>query len=131
MTSGLDFSTSTQVFRKDNRIIIASNRHLATIVPVRLAYDALGYNVGQCLSRNSVSGLWSKYVAAGSSGTDAVVGILFDDVLDMTSPNTDMARMIVGGNVFYDLCTDIDANGVADLNGRTVVDSLGNTILMF
>ena len=131
MTSGLDFRTSQQVFRKDRPLILAMNRHHASIIGVRVAYDALGYGAGQVMARNSVSGLHSKYVAAGSSGTDTAVGILFNDISDMVASQSDVGQLIVRGEVFYANCTDIDGAAVTDLNGRAVVDGSGTTILMF
>jgi hypothetical protein len=129
--SGLDFVTSGQVFRKDNRMIIAMNRHHATIIGARLEYDALGYTAGQTIARNSVSGLHTKYATGGSSGTDTAVGILFQDVLDMPAGATDLGQVIVKGEVFEDLCIDLDAGAKVDLGARSVINGSGTTILMF
>jgi hypothetical protein len=107
------------------------NRHHASIIGVRVAYDAAGYSAGQVMARNSVSGLHQKYVAAGSSGTDAAVGVLFNDITDMVASQSDVGQLIVKGELYYANCTDIDADAVTDLNGRTVVDGSGVTILMF
>jgi hypothetical protein len=131
MGSGLDFQTSTQVFRKDRRLILAMNRHHATIIGVRVAYDAAGYSAGQVMSRNSVSGLHQKYNGSGSSGTDTAVGVLFNDITDMVASQSDVGQLIVKGELYHANCTDIDANAIVDLNGRTVIDGSGVTILMF
>ena len=127
----LDFVTSGEIFRKDNRIVIAQNRHQAAIVPVKLAYLSDGYVAGQCLSLNSTSGLWNKYVANGSSGTDTCVGVLLNDVLNMSTGVAEVGQMIAKGQVFASLCVDLDADAVVDLKGRSVVDAIGNTILMY
>jgi len=129
--SGLDFVTSGQVFRKDNRMIIAMNRHHATIIGARVQYDAAGYTAGQVMARNSVSGLHTKYVTAGSSGTDVAVGVLFQDVLDMPAGATDLGQVIVKGEVFEDLCIDLDSAAKVDLGARSVINGSGTTILMF
>jgi hypothetical protein len=129
--SGLDFVTSGQVFRKDYRMVLAMNRHQAAIIPVRLAYDAAGYVMGQVIARNTTSGLWSKYVTAGSSGTDTAVGILFNDVQDMPASGTDLGQLIVKGQVFEDACIDLDSAAKVDLGARSVITGTGATILMF
>jgi hypothetical protein len=129
--SGLDFVTSGQVFRKDHRMVLAMNRHQATIVGVRVAYDAAGYYAGQVMARNSTSGLYQKYNDAGSSGIDTAVGVLFNDVLDMPASGTDLGQLIVRGQVFEAACVGLDANAKTDLKARTVVDGSGVSILMF
>jgi len=131
MGSGIDFVTSGQIFRKDNRMVIAMNRHQASIMGVRMAYEANGYIAGQVLARNSVSGLHCKYATAGSSGTDAAVGVLFNDVSDMPASGTDLGQMIVKGQLFEDLLIDLDSAAKVDLGARSVINGSGVTILMF
>ena len=131
MGSGLNFVTDGEVFRKDNRLILAINRHQAAIVPVQLKYEAGGYYAGQVLARNTTSGVHCKYASGGSSGTDTAVGVLFNDVLDMTASVDDVGQMIAKGNVFYANCIDVDADAVTDLKGRVVVDGNRTSILMF
>jgi len=131
MSSGLDFVTSGQVFRKDHRMVLAMNRHQAAIIGVRLAYEALGYTAGQLLARNSVSGLHTKYATSGSSGTDTAVGVLFNDVQDMAASTTDMGQMIVKGQLFESMVIGLDAPAKVDLGSRSVIDGSGTTILMF
>jgi YD repeat-containing protein len=131
MTSGLDFTTSQQVFRKDRRMVLAMNRHQAAIIGVRLAYDAAGYLAGQTMARNSVSGLYQKYAPAGSSGIDTAVGILFNDVLDMPASQTDLGQLIVKGQVFEANCLTLDSAAKVDLGARSVIDGSGVTIMMF
>jgi len=121
----------TEVFRNDRRIIIAANRHLASIMPVVLEYDANGYKAGQVIARNTTSGLWTKYVAAGSSGTDTAVGILFNDRLDMPASGVADGQLIIKGEVFEDKCLDLDADAKTDLGARSVVSATGDTILVF
>lgn len=132
MTSGLDAVTSTEVFRKDHRMVLAMNRHQAAIVPVRMAYDASGYKAGTVLARNSVSTYYVAYDDSEAvSGGDTAVGILFNDVLDMTASQTDIGHMIVKGEVFEASLIGLDANAKTDLKSRSVIDGSGTTILIF
>lgn len=131
MGSGLDFRTDTEVFRKDHRIVLAMNRHQATIIPVRVAYSASNYTAGQVMARNSVSGLYQAYNPVGSSGTDTAVGVLFNDIDDMVASVNDAGQLIVRGQVFQDKLTSLDSDAITDLKGRTVIDGFGNNILMF
>lgn len=124
-------SIDTEVFRKDHRLILARNRQLASFVPIVLEYDAAGYYAGQTIARNTTSELWTKYVPAGSSGTDTAVGILFQDVLDMPASAVGGGDLIVRGEVYQDNCLDLDADAITDLGGRSVVSATGSTILIF
>lgn len=129
--SDLMARSQTEIFRNDRRIIIARNRHLASIVPVALTYDSDGYYTGQLLARNSVSGEYAKYASGGSSGLDTAVGILFNDVLDAPASTTAAGQMLVRGEVYESLCVDLDADAKTDLGSRSVIDGSGDTILIF
>lgn len=130
----LDSKFDTEIFRKDHPQILAANRHLASIKPVRLAYNASGYKAGTVLAKNSVSGLFQAYNDAGSSGLNTATCILFEAV-DVSSfadsSDSALARGIWGGEVFEDKLVGIDANGKTDLNGRSIVDSTGVNIFKF
>jgi hypothetical protein len=127
----LDAFTSQEVFRKDHRMILAMNRHQASIVPVRLAYNANGYLAGTVLGRNSVSTHYEAYDDAHASGADTAVGILFNDVLDMPASGTGIGQMIIQGQVFEAALVGLDANAKTDLKSRSVIDGTGTTILIF
>lgn len=129
----LDFFTSQEVFRKNHPMILANNRQLATIIGVRVAYDASGYLAGTVLARNSVSGYYQAYSDIGASGIDTAVGILFHDIAveDFNGLTSTAAQMITKGNVFETKLIGLDANGKTDLKSRSIVDGFGNTILMF
>lgn len=128
----LDAQTSGEVFRKDHRTIIASNRQHATIFGGRIKYLEAGYYAGQCLALNNVSNVYEKYASAGSSGTGVCVGVLFNDVLDMNTNENGMAQIIFKGEVFYANCIDIDADAIDDLNGRKITNTaVGADILIF
>jgi len=130
--SGLDFNTKQEIFRNNNKVLIARNRHLASLMGVRLAYDAAGYTMGVTLARNSTSGLYQKYNDAGASGINTAVGILYNDVPAASDgSSTDIGQMLVKGEVYESLVTGLDANGKTDLKSRSVIDGSGNTILIF
>lgn len=131
--TALDAFTSQEVFRKNNPIILANNRHQAAVTPIRLAYNAAGYLAGTVLARNSVSGFYQAYDDLGASGIDSAVGVLFHDVAveDFNSLTSTAAQMISKGNVYESKLTGLDANAKTDLKSRSIVDGMGNTILMF
>jgi hypothetical protein len=123
--------SETEIFRNDRPAIIARNRHLASIFPVTLSYEATGYAAGTVLARNTTSGIYGKYDDSGSSGLDTAVGILFHDVKDAPSGNVAGAAMIVRGEVFEAKLTGLDANAKTDLGSRSIVSGTGDTILIF
>lgn len=129
----LDFVSKTEVFRKNHPAIIANNRHLASIAGVRVAYDAAGYLAGTVMARNNVSGYYQAYSDVGASGTDTAVGVLFHDlaVEDFNGITSTAANLIVKGNVFEAKLIGLDAAAKVDLHGRSIIDGLGNTVLMF
>lgn len=129
-----DAKINNELFRKDHPMILATNRHLATILPVRLAYDAGGYKAGQVLGRVTASGNYADYNDAGSGGVETAAAILFEDVpveLFPSASGTALARGIFGGEVFESKLTGLDANGKVDLGARSIVDATGTTILKF
>jgi hypothetical protein len=131
--SGLDFFTSTEVFRKNHPIILANNRHQAMISGVRVAYNANGYAAGTVMALNSVSNYYEAYNDAGSSGLGDARGILFHDieVEDFNGAASTAAQLIFRGNVFYAKLTGIDANGLTDLGARVITDGYSNQIMIF
>ena len=129
--TALDFSTKTEIFRHNQPTLIARNRHLASLMGVRVAYDAGGYAAGVTLARNSVSGLYQKYNDSGASGINTAVGICYCDVPADAASGTDIAQMLVKGEVYESKVTGLDAAGKVDLKSRSIVDGFGNTILMF
>lgn len=129
-----DAKTSQQIFRKDNPIILACNRHQAMLLPIRLAYNASGYKTGRVLARNSTSGFYQNYDDLAASGLNTAKAILFEDVpveQFADSSDTQLARGIFGGKVFEDKLLGLDANGKVDLLSRSIVDATGAQILTF
>lgn len=131
MTSGLNFVTDGEIFRKNYYAIFANNRHLATLIPVVLSYDSAGYKPGQTIARNTTSGLWQKYNPSGASGTDTCVGVLLNEVSDMPANSKDVGQLIVKGNLFEAAVIGLDSAAKTDLGARSVVSATGDTILMF
>lgn len=120
---GLDATFSGQIFRKDHPMVISSNRHLATLLPVRLAYDAGGYKAGQILALDSVANQYKKFSAV--SGSYQAACVLFEDVSALGSSGTALARGIFGGEVFTSLLLDYSATAKTQLGARDIVDSSG------
>lgn len=129
-STDLDAVSSTEIFRKDNPMILACARAQALLLPIRLDYVSGGYKAGTVLGKNSVSGNYGVYNDSASSGLNTAVAILFE-AAEPASGGTDLARGIFKGNVFYDKLVGIDAAGVTDLKARTFADSTGVTLLTF
>ena len=131
----LNALTSGEIFRKNNPMVLAMNRHQATIIGALFSYDAAGYAAGTVVARNSVSGLYCAYNdSIAASGVDTAVGVLFNDidVTDFATANSVVLQnVIVGGKVFYAKLTGIDANAITDLKARNVTDATGDVIMMF
>jgi len=130
----LDAKVNTSIFRKDHPIILATNRHLATLLPVRLAYDAAGYVAGEVVGRITADGNYASYIDGNSDGTQVAVGILFESVEAELFPSTSgtaLARMIAGGEVFESKLTGLDAAAKVDLKARSIIDASGVTIMKF
>lgn len=128
--SSLDAQVNNQIFRKDQPMILACNRHLAWIAPVRMAYAAGGYPAGQVVGRITANGLYAAYNDSNSDGTQTAVGVLFADCTP-ASGDTEASRCIMGGKVFQAKLTGLDAAAIVDLKGRSIIDALGVQILSF
>lgn len=128
-----DAKFSGQIFRKDNPIIIAANRHLAILHGVRLAYSATGYSAGQVLARNSVNGLYAQYDDGGASGLDTAKAILLEGLQaeDMVAASGAVVPALFGGEVFESKLVGLDANAKTDLGSKTIIDGSGTQILKF
>jgi len=132
--ANLDALFNGEIFRKDHPIIIAQNRHLATISPVRLAYHASGYEAGRVLARNSVSGYYERYDNGASSGLDTATSVNLDAVDATDFPSTTgtvLARAVFGGELYESKLAGLDANAKTDLGSRSLVLADGTTVLKF
>lgn len=129
-----DINFNPEIFRKDYPMVIAKNRHLASIGAVRLAYDADGYPAGTVLARNSVSGLYQAYDDGGSSGLNTAKCVMLDEFSVSEFEDTDataLARGIFGGELFYSKLIGIDANGITDLGGKRYIEADGVEVFKF
>lgn len=130
----LDAGFNPQIFRRDYPQIIATNIHLATILGVRLQYNANGYAAGVCLAQNNVSGLFTNYVNGGASGTGTAVAFLYApvDVSDFPSATgTVLERGVFTGELFSNLLTGNDGTADTQLGARRFAGSDGITIYKF
>lgn len=132
--STIDAGFNGQIFRKDNIQVISTNRQLASLLPVRLAYNANGYLAGTVLARNTTSGLFQAYSNGGASGTGTAACVLNRDVNPedfASSGDTQTSVGIFGGEVFQGVLVGLDSNAISNLNARQIVDALGTQILKF
>lgn len=129
----LDAKVNNQIKRNDYAIIIALNRHLADLQPVRLLNTGNDYKAGLVLGRITASGLYAAYNDSNSDGTQTAQCVLFEDVLaeDQTATGNPMARGIFAGYVFQDKLTGLDAAAKVDLGARTIIDASNVNILKF
>lgn len=132
--ANLDAAFNPSVFRKDMPMILATNRHLATLLPVRLAYDAAGYLAGQLLALNTVSGLFQKYSSGGASGTGTAACFLFAPIPVDEFPSatgTAMERGVFGGELYNSKLVGVDGTATTQLGARVITDSSGTAIFKF
>jgi hypothetical protein len=129
--SGIDATTSGNIFRKDYPMVIAQNRQHAVLIGVRLAYNPSGWIAGQVVARNSVSGYWDAYSNGASSGLGTAAGVLFHDLLDAPSGMAAAAQIIVKGELYQQKLIGLDSNAISNLGARSVTDGAGTQILMF
>lgn len=124
-----------QIFNRDYPIIIATNRSSAVLLPVRVGYDAAGYNAGQVLARKTSDGLFYKYNDAGAGGLEVAAAILFEplDVVEFGGVSGSCAAVgIFGGcTVYKGKLTGYNAAAGVDLGAREITDATGVTVLKF
>ncbi len=129
----LDTKVNNEIFRRDNKVILAMNRQLAKIGPVRLKFDNTnGYLAGQAVARNTSTGFWEKFSAISGSSPDSHC-ILFEDVAAeefLGTTGTALARGIFGGDIYQDKCTNLDSTMKSALGGRLIVNG-GDNIFSF
>lgn len=129
--STFDASFSTEIFRKNWPQIIALKRELAVIQPVLLAYSASGYKAGQVLAYNSVSGVYEKYSAASASYEAKAILPVEVKAEEQMSASANAAPALFSGYVYQDKLTDLDANAIADLGGKSYADASAINIFKF
>lgn len=127
----IDPKFSGEIFRQDHPIILACDRHLAKLHPVRMRYLEGGYAAGLVIARNTGDGLYDAYDSGGSSGLDTAAGILQDKVECAVSGVSEIAVGIFGGEVYESKLTGLDSDGKTDLNGRSFTGADGVAIFSF
>lgn len=133
-TTGLDFRTSGEIFRKDNRLVLARNRHLASIIGGRLQWQSGNDLVaGQMIALNTSTNVYTSYNPSGASGTGVAVGVLFHDVpAPLATGTSDLVQVILKGEVYKDALVGYDSGAATDLGAREVYDqATGKTIVLF
>lgn len=128
MKNGLDATFSGEIFRKDHPMIIASNRHLASIKPVRLAYYAAGLVAGTILARDPADGLFKKFADVPANPDSACV--LFENIDYYDAAETPLARGVFAGEVFAAKLVGA-APAIAALGGKIFQDATGIQTLKF
>jgi hypothetical protein len=128
-STGLDFNTDGEIFRHDNVNIIARNMHHTSIIPVRVDCVTGGLKAGQAMGRVTTGGHYAKYDKDNLDGTEVCVGFLKTPVSQETG--TDVAQVIVKGELFNAKLVDVDATAIASLNARVVTDGTGTEIFIF
>jgi hypothetical protein len=130
--SAIDAEVNNEIFRKDWAAIIAYRRDLASIEPVRLAYDGSGYLAGQCLARVTSTGVFHKYSAVSGGSIDTPC-VLFENVTasdeDSTLSGGSLARAIFTGFVYKSKL--LDYTGASQLSGKELTDATGITVVKF
>lgn len=135
-----DAKFKSQIFRKDNPIIIAAKRERAIFLGGRIAYDSTGYLPGQCLVRKVSDGLFYKWSAASGSSYDSPV-VLFDQATDYDQladgsgqggvSGASLVRVLAGAIVYTTLLVDYDATFKTALGGRDYIDAAGTQLTKF
>lgn len=131
--SSIDALVNQSAFAKDFPMVLACDRQLAVLLPVRLAFNAAvsgGYPAGTVIARNTTSGLFQPYANSGASGTGTAAGVLFFPVAP-ASGDSDMGIMIAKGIVYQSKLVGVDSGAITNLGGRSVTDSSGVQLLMF
>lgn len=122
------------IFHYDQPIVIASRRGSACMEGVQLRYNADGYLAGQVLARNTVDGLYDKYVDGTASGVGTAACILFQPVKVEDFPGTTgtvlAAGIVAGCDLFKSKLTGYDAAALVDLKGREFTGFDGVTLVV-
>lgn len=131
-----DAKVNNQLRRNDFAIIIALNRHLADLQPVRVTKTGSDYAAGTVLGRatsGADSGLYKPYNDSNSDGSQTARCVLMEDLADETiaASGSGLARGIFAGYLFQDKLTGLDAAAIVDLKATTIIDASGVNILKF
>lgn len=127
----LDANVNNQIFRKDYPVIIAKNRHLASLAPVRLVSTGSDYQAGTVLAKNSTSGLFQAYANGGASGTGTAVCVLMETITDDPVNGSMVGRGIFAGELYKDNLVGLDSGAITNLGAKSYQASDGVNILKF
>lgn len=132
----LDAKVDNEIFRKDHPMILAANRHLASIRPVRVEYNASGYKAGRVLGQKTADSLFKYYNNANSDGSETAQCVMFEDIAVEafeSASGTAVGRGIFGGELYKSALTGqgLDAAAIVDLKARTIKGSDGVEILKY
>lgn len=132
--SAIDAEINNQIFRKDFGAVIAMRRDLASLQPARLFNDGNPYYMGQCLARDTSSGVFKRWSAVSGSANDSPC-VLFEDVLayqfDATVTGGALARVLTAAYVFKDKLVDYSAGFKTAVVGKEITDASGVTVVKF
>lgn len=135
--SGQDMKFDSEIFRKDHPMILASNRHHATIFPIRVKYSASDIVAGTVMAyqtSGAASGQYTAYDDSGASGLNSAACVLFKTVATESFADASDSQMGLGifkGELFQAKLTGLDANGITDLKARSVTGADGAVVLIF
>ena len=76
---------------------------------------------GTVLARETATKKWIAYNNGGGGGAEVAKGVLLEDV-DTTAGDV-LGNIVFEGQLKYSLLVGLDANGIADLNGRVDTDA--------
>jgi hypothetical protein len=133
----VDANFKSPIFRYDQPLVIAMNRASASLIGVRLRYQADGYLPGTILARNTTDGWYQAYDSGGASGTDTAACVLFlgrkaeDFDAASTSGSTTAVGIFGGCAVYKNQLTGYDSSVLTDLKGRLVIAGTGDELMLF
>lgn len=129
MTTKTDASFNGQIFRKDYKQVIASNRHLASIKAIKTELE-VELMPGQVMARDTGDGLFKKYSAVSGGSYDSVC-VLLDHLTEGEATGTSIMKAIFGGEVYNSALIDFDSNAQDDMGAKVITDALGDSIVKF
>ncbi len=132
----IDARFSGSIYRKNWNQVIATDRHLAKIAGVRVAWQSSQVIAGTVLGRVTATGFYKPYNDSNSDGSQTAVGVTLDDIdfeaaSGASGIGTQAARLCYGGVVYKDNLTGLDSAAETDLKAREIVDASGTTLLSF
>ena len=136
-----DANFQSQIFRKDNPIILAMRRDKAQFIGARIAFDGDDYIIGQALVRKPSDGLFYRWSAASGGSYDTPC-VLYDNCLGFDfsedgapsatgAQGAPLVRGLISGTVYTNKLVGSDANFLTALKAVNVVDAGGVAMTKF